>query len=331
MRDIKKNSLILFLSLTPYICKTQTFEIEQLEQLFRPRIKVDTKYIFDSKFKDTLSTFNQKEANAVFTFPLKTKLGADVKLDLRSLKLKDILKNSVRVKASQTLGVIRVNTRQLSMGFDSAAPLKNNYTVAAGVLGASLTKKFRILFYSTNIAIAEQDKTLNKAVPRFSGLVGQLHIRGVKKNFFYGIAASYSDGQIIGSPFLGGSEPIGKHYVFNYTLPVQVNLQYKSNRTLITIGISADGYRTGVDYNTKRLNLNYTSGLCYTNLRYKFSKTFVARAEFGYIFYQNLRFTQTESLRNNFPINNGVYTQIGFNILFGQTIWEKVFESVVKN
>lgn len=329
MITIKKYKLLFFLTLIRFFLNAQTFEVEQLEQLFRPRLKVDTKYIFDSKFKDTTSTFNQKEANAVFTFPIKTKLGTDVKLDLSSLKLKDILQNSVRVKASQTLGMIRVNTRQANIGFDSL-PLKNNYTIAAGILGASLTKKFRVLFYSTNIAIAEQDKTVNKAVPRFSGLIGQLHIRGVKKNFFYGIGASYSDGLLVGSPFFGGSEPIGKHCVFNYTLPVQINFQYKSSRALVTAGVSADGYRTGINYNYKRLNLNYTSAAAYTSLRYKFSKTFVAKAEIGYVFYQNLHYTKTDYLRTNFPINNGVYAQVSFNILFGQTIWEKVFDTILK-
>ncbi len=329
MFKLKKYNLV-FLGLVTYFgFKAQTFEVEQLEQLFRPRIKVDTKYIFDSKFKDTISVFNQKEANAVFTFPIKTKLNANVKLDLSSLKLKDILRNSVRLKASQTLGMLRFNTRQVNVGFDSL-PLKNNYTIAAGILGASLTKKYRILFYSANIAFAEQDKTINKATPRFSGLIGQLHIRGLKNNFFYGIATSYSDGLFLAAPFFGGSQPIGKNFVFNYTLPVQVNLQYKNNRTLLTAGITADGYRTGINYNTKRVNVNYTSGLCYTNLRYKFSKTFIAKAEVGYVFYQNWRYTKNDFVRTNFMINNGVYAQVGFSILFGQTIWEKALDWIVK-
>ncbi len=329
MFKLKKYNLFFLGILTHFVFNAQTFEVEQLEQLFRPRIKVDTKYIFDSKFKDTISVFNQKEANAVFTFPIKTKLNANVKLDLSSLKLKDILKNSIRVKASQTLGMLRFNTRQVNVGFDSL-PLKNNYTVAAGILGATLTKKYRILFYSTNIAIAEQDKTINKATPRFSGLIGQLHIRGLKNNFFYGIAASYSDGLFLAAPFFGGSQPIGKKFVFNYTLPVQVNLQYKNNRMLLAIGISADGYRTGINYNTKRVNVNYTSGLCYTNLRYKFSKTFVANAEVGYVFYQNWRYTKTDFIHTNFVINGGLYAQVGFSILFGQTIWEKALDWIVK-
>jgi hypothetical protein len=100
---------------------------------------------------------------------------------------------------------------------------------------------------------------------------------------------------------------------------------------LLTTGLSADGYRTGMDYNRKRLNLNYPSAAAYTSLRYKFSKTFVAKAEVGYVFYQNIRYTQTDFIRTKFPINNGVYAQVSFSVLFGQNIWEKVFDAVGKS
>ena len=75
-------SLILFSN-----TKAQTFEVEQIEQLFRPRIRLESKYVFDSNFKDTVGVYNQKEINSVFTFPIKTKFSADVKLDLSSLKI----------------------------------------------------------------------------------------------------------------------------------------------------------------------------------------------------------------------------------------------------
>lgn len=307
---------------------SQTFEVEQIEQLFRPRLKFDSKYIFDSGFTDTSSVFNSKDVNAVFTFPIKTKLNADIKLDLSSLKLKDILRNSVRVKASQTLGMLRVNAKQVNIGFDSL-PIKNNYTIAGGVLGMWLTKKYRIGFYSTNIAIAEQDITLNKMAPRFSGVIGQLHIRGLRKNYFYGLAASYSDGLFIPAPFFGGSVPIGKKVVFNFILPVQLNVQVKTNKLVLTTGVSADGYRTGILYNHSRLNVNYTSGVAYTSLRYKFSKIFVARIEGGYIFYQNWKYTKTDNLKTNFNIKPGPYVQVGFNVLFGQSLWEKVLDNII--
>lgn len=311
--------------------KAQTFEVEQIEQLFRPRIRIESKYVFDANFKDTSGLYNQKEINSVFTFPIKTKFSADVKLDLSSLKFKDVLKNSIRFKASQTLGILRLTARQINLGFDSL-PQKNIANATAGLMGLRLTKKYRVQFYSATVTIAEQDKTLNSASPRASALFGQLHLRGIKRNFFYGVAATYSDGLLIPAPFFGGSEPVGKKFIFNYTLPVQINIQYKDDKkTLITLGAGFDGYRNGILYLAKRKNLNYYAGLTYCNVRYKFSRSLIGRIECGYIFYQNMQYSKTEGVKTKYAINSSPYVQVGFSVLFGKTFWEKVFENVIKN
>lgn len=328
---MNKLLILFFPGLFSLICHSQTFEVDQIEQLFRPRLRVDSKYIFDSKFKDTSGVFNQLEGNTVFTFPIKTKLGAELKVDLSSLKLKDILQNSVRIKASQLLGMVRVNGKQARITFDSTAN-KNLLNVTAGILGVRLTKKYRLMFYSLNASFAEQDKTFNRPGARASGLIGQLHPRGLRKNFFYGIAATYSDGLFLPAAFFGGSEPIGKKFIFNYILPVQINFQYRNeNNLLVTLGTGADGYRTGIDLKRNRVNLNYTSASVYTSVRYKFNRTFVGRVEGGYVFYQNIKYTPLDGYRTNFGIGPGVYVQAGFSILFGQTIWEKIAEGLIKN
>lgn len=324
-------NILFFVLIFFHSIKAQTFEVEQIEQLFRPRLRVETKYIFDSKISDTTGTFNQKEVNGVFTFPIKTKFNANVNLDLTSLKIKDILKNSVRLKASQTLGILRFTGRQLNIGFDSL-PQKNIANVTMGVLGLRLSKKYRVQFYSATVTIAEQDKTINNAAPRFSALFGQLHLRGLKRNFFYGIAATYSDGLFIPAPFFGGSEPIGKCFVFNYTLPAQINIQYKDDKTtLITAGASIDAYRNGILYVSKRKNLSYFSALTYANIRYKFSKTLVGRIEGGYVFYRTIKYTKTDNVVTDFSLAPTPYIQISFSVLFGNTFWEKVFDNVIKN
>jgi hypothetical protein len=331
-----KKIVVYILSFIFYsITNAQTFEVDQIEQLFRPRIRVESKYIFNSTFTDTTGHFNQKELNSVFTFPIKTKFSADVKLDLKSLKLKDILNNSLRFKASQTLGVVRFTGRQMFLSYDTLAnalPQKNIINATMGLMGLRLSKKYRVQFYSATVTIAEQDKTINAAVPRISALFGQLHLRGLKRNFFYGIAATYSDGLFIPLPFFGGSEPIGKHLVFNYTLPAQINLQYKDNKRMVIIaGASVDGYRNGILYFSKRKNLTYFSGLTYANVRYKFSKTLVGKIEGGYVFYQSIKYTKTEGLPTYFHLAPTPYLQIGFSVLFGKTFWEKVFDNVIKN
>lgn len=313
------------------IVLAQTFDLEQVEQIFRPRVKVESRYIFDSKFTDTISHYNQKDANVLLTFPIKSKFDANIKLDLSSLKLKDILKNSVRIKASQLMGTLRFGAKNNYIGFDTL-PNKQLYTATAGIMGVHLTKKYRILFYSLTGTIAEQDKTINKFVPRVSGVLGQLHLRGLKKNFFYGLAATYSDGYFLPAPFLGGSEPIGKHFIFNYTLPANINLQYKTDKKLIaTIGVNLDGYRTGIEYQKNRINLNYTNVAAYGNVKYKFSKTLQAKIEGGYIVYQNLKYTNTDITRVNFPLQPGPYIQANFSVLLGKSVWEKITGKLFEN
>lgn len=310
---------------------SQTFELDQIQQLFRPRLKMDSRYIFNTQIKDTTGIFNHGEASLAFTFPIRTKLGAEVKLDLQSLKLKDILKNSIKLQASQTLGVMRFGGRQTYIGFDSL-PQKNTMNASVGMLGVRLTKKYRVMFWSAVANISEQDRTLSNAVPRATAMIGQLHLRGLRKNYFYGIAAVYSDGLLLPAPFFGGSQPIGKKFIFNYTLPVQINLQYKDDQnTQVTAGISADGFRTGILFHQNRVNLNYTSVYSYLNIRYKFNNTFVAKLEGGYVLYQNLRYSGDDNYKRVYYPGTGPYVQAGFSVLFGKTVWEKIMDGLSLN
>lgn len=306
----------------------QNFEVEQIEQLFRPRLRVDARYVLDSPFTDTLGRYNSKEACMVFTFPIKTSLGADVKLDLSGEKIKDILRNGVQLRASQILGLVRVNGRQAYMGFDTL-PSKNMGGATLGLLGLRLTRKYRVMFWSAGVNVSEQDRTIRRAVPRATALLGQLHLKGIRRNFFYGAALVYSDRLLLPLPFFGGSEPLGKKFIFNYTLPAQINLQYKPNRDLmIAAGVNVDGYRGGIEYHLKRSNVNYTAVMTFAGLRYKFGKAVIARIEGGYICYQNIRYTQTEILTNTFPVRSGPYVQAGFSVLFGKTVWEKIVGNI---
>jgi hypothetical protein len=306
----------------------QSFEVDQIEQLFRPRLKVDSKYIFDSSFLDTSGRFSNKEAAIAFTFPIKIRLDADFKLDISKPNLKDIVKNSVRLRASQTLGFVRMNGRQTQLGYDTV-PQKNTGGLTLGLLGLKLTKKYRVMFWSAGLNISEQDKTINSLVPRGTALLGQLHLRGIRKNYFYGVMLSYSDAYLIPIPFFGGSQPIGDKWIFNYTLPAQLNVQYRNDRKLmITAGVNVDGFRTGMIFNNGRANLNYASAMAFGNVRYKFSRTLVGRIEGGYILYQKVRFTNTDYPITTFTPNTGPYVQAGFSVLFGKSIWEKIADAI---
>lgn len=305
----------------------QTFDLEQIEQIYRPRVKWDNRYIFSSPFSDTTGKFTDYFSNAVVTFPIKSKFDAGFELDLSQPRLKDILKNSVRVRASQTLGSIRLGYRQTTLGFDQGPP-KNLYSATAGLMGVRLDKKYRVVFYNLSVNISEEDKTMDQLVPRFSGVAGRLHIQGLRKNYYYGIAMVYSNGFPLPVPFIGGSQPIAKHFIFNYTVPAQLNVQYKKGKTSVTTGAMADGFRTGISYTGKRVNVNHTGGQAYLLWRQRLGNAVVIRMEGGYYFYGALSFDRKKITRYQFPVKPGPYVNIGVNVLFGKNLFEKIMEKL---
>ncbi len=305
----------------------QTFDLEQTMQLMRPRLKTESEFVFDAKFKDTTSLYNGFENSAHLTFPIRRRFKTEIDLNLKSLKIRDIIKNSIRIKASEILGSVRVSHKQLRLGFDSL-PVKNVYNVSTSVSGLHLTKRYRILFYSGGVSLHEQDKTMNAFGIRASALIGQYHIRGLRKSFFYGIATVYSDGLLIPTPFIGGTEPIGKHVTFNYAIPAFMNVQYHNKRSFAIIGVKADGYRAGIQFKGNRTNMNFMQGGAYVSYRHKFSNTFQLQMEGGYNFYQNIQFDEGLVKNDKYPLKGSFYANIGIQVFMGKSILEKIIEQL---
>ncbi|MBC7864505.1 MAG: hypothetical protein IAF38_16135, partial [Bacteroidia bacterium] len=213
--------------------------------------------------------------------------------------------------------------RQTNLGFDSL-PKKNYYSLTGGFMGVKLDKKYRIVFYNLSVNISEEDKTIKQSVPRFSGVLGRIRITGLRKNYFYGVALVYSDGLPLPVPFFGGSQPIKKNFVLNYTIPAQLNIQYKKGNTSLTVGAIADGFRTGMSYHNQRVNINHTAGQAYFLWKQKLGKTVAVRLEGGYYFYSMLSFPKGKVTRYQFPIQPGPYFNVGINVLFGKSLFENI-------
>nr|MCU0319155.1 hypothetical protein [Flavobacteriales bacterium] len=81
----------------------QSFDLEQFDQLFRPRLRLDARYTPGVAFTDRPGSFEERGATGVLTIPLWKKWTAGVELNLLGDTWKDLLKNSVRVRASQVL------------------------------------------------------------------------------------------------------------------------------------------------------------------------------------------------------------------------------------
>jgi hypothetical protein len=298
----------------------QTFEMDQIQQIWRPKIKADFSFLPPLSNSKNETNYSSTSQSFLFTIPLKTKLGAEVNLNLSSFNIKDILKNSISVKASQVLASCKISSRQVMWGTESI----NLYNVYGGIFGLKLSKKFRIIFYSINAGYSEQDKTLNQLKFRANGVIGRFKLLGLKKNYYYGISAIWSDGLFLPVPFFGGNIPISEKLSISITIPAQAFITYNiNNKHSISSGATADGFRTGIRINQERTNLNYMNLNLFLNYRMKLSQSFGLRIQSGYVV-----FHQLSQLENNLNytqvLRPGFYGEIGFYTLFGKSLWDQV-------
>lgn len=322
-----RRSFLYFFTLYFFQAAAQSFDIDQVEQVFRPRIKWDNRYIFSSAFSDTSGKFSDFYSSTLVTFPLKTKFDAGFELDLKEKRLKDIIKNSVKINASQTLGSLRVSYRQTHLGFDSI-PVKNFYSITGGFSGLKLDRKFRVVFYNVTVNFSEENKTFSSAVPRFSSVLGWLHLKGIQKNYFYGIAFVYSDGLPLPVPFFGGTFPLSGKFLLNVTLPTSFSFQYKNGGTSVFMGASADGFRAGMKYKNSRINLTHAAGQVYMAWRQKLHRTATMRLEAGYYFYSQVSLSKNAITQSYFPVQPGPYVNLNFTVLFGDNLLERIAEKL---
>lgn len=305
----------------------QSFDLEQFDQLFRPRLRLDARWTPAVAFSDGLGIFEDRNATGVFTFPVRMKWTAGVELDLTGDNLKEVLQNSVRVRASQVMANVRFSTRELRIGED----VRTLHSASLGGSGISLTKKYRVLFWSLNVNVSEEENTFDRAVPRFSGVIGKMRIKGLRRQLFYGAAVTVSDGLNFPVPFVGGVEPIGDRWSFQYMLPFQLAVGYKpGERTRLLAGLGADGFRSGIAQGEGRANINYTALRGFINVRHKLSKTMQLRAEVAGLPVHALRLPDAKGDLERYPIDAGMSVMVGMNIFFGESTLERLLGGVLR-
>lgn len=308
----------------------QSFDLEQFEQVFRPRLRVDARYQPEAAFRDTSDGFSNAEGMAVLTFPLSSRYNVGFEIDTAARGLREVLTNSVRVEARQLLGNVRLGARQVQLGFDSAQ-VRNLYTASAGFMGIHLTRKRRVLFWSANVNVSEEDRTFVSAAPRFNGVLGKWHLKGLRKQFFYGLAMSYADRLVLPVPFIGGVAPLGGDWSFQYMLPAQVAIGFRPKAgTRFLAGITADGFRSGIEWQDERANLNHGSLRAFINLRHRVNRTFQVRADVGYALAQSVRITDSDATRVRYPMEPAFTVGLGVNVLFGGSVMQRLLDEVLK-
>ncbi len=308
----------------------QTFDVEQFDQLFRPRVRLDLRHQPENAFRDTSDHFSTSEGAAVFTFPIRSRFDVGVKLDGNANSFGDLVNNSVRVRASEVLGTVRFGARQVELGFDSV-PTRQLYSANMGLIGMKLTKMYRVLFWSANVYVSEEDATIDQAVPRFNGTIGQMHMKGLRRNFFYGLAIAVSDRLTLPVPFIGGIAPLGSKWSFQYVIPAQLAIGFSPRKhTKFMAGISTDAFRSGSEWQAERANLNYGAVRTFLSVRHKANGHLQLRADVSYAIAQTVRYSGNDNERVDFPLVPGVSFGVGVNILFGRGVMERIMEEVVR-
>ncbi|MBK8498804.1 MAG: hypothetical protein IPL52_08305 [Flavobacteriales bacterium] len=307
----------------------QTFDVEQFEQVFRPRVRMDVRHQFQSDLQDTTGHFSNSEGSVVFTFPIRSRFEVGLKLDTTARDFGDLLKRSLQVRASQLLGSARFGARQIELGFDSVTD-RQLFTGSIGLMGIKLTKKYRVLFWSANVNVSEEEATLDEATPRFNGVIGKMHLNGLRRTFFYGVGLSYTDKLTLPVPFIGGSAPIGSDWSFQYVLPAQVAVGFApQKRTRFLAGIGLDAFRSGVSMNDARTNLNHGTLRAFLNVRHKAGNHVQVRAEIGYDLVRTVRFTEGDVVPHRYPVEPGLVAGVGVNVFFGNNVFERIMDAVV--
>lgn len=326
-----RGSLLLVFAFSASLVRAQTFDLEQFEQIFRPRLRLEGRYMPETAFRDTSGHFGSTDGTAVITFPIRSHFDVGMKLDTSARGLGDLLKKSIRVQASQVLGNVRLGARQVELGFDSAAT-RNLYSASLGMLGVKLTRTYRVLFWSANVNVSEEDATFDRAALRCNAVIGQLHVNGLRRQFFYGLALSYADRLTLPVPFLGGTAPLGKEWSFQYLLPVQLAVGFRPHaRTRFLAGVGFDAFRSGIQWpGEDRSNMDHAALRAFLQVRHKAGAHVQIRGEAAYALAHAVRFGDADVDPTRYPVQPGLVVGVGVNIFFGGSVLERVMDEVLR-
>lgn len=309
----------------------QVFDLDQFEQLFRPRLRLEGRLLPEVMTDDRSGTYADRSLHAVMTFPIHSRFKVDAQLDLKAKNIGELLKNGLRVRASQVMGSLRYGLREVRFDPLLEGP-RTLHTVSIGSLGISLTRKYRILFWSLNMNVSEEDRTLARSVPRFGGVLGKMKVSGARRQFLYGVALGISDGLTLPVPFIGGSVPMGRSWSFNYVLPLQLSTTCKLGAsTRLIMGAGLDGARSGIEVSGVRANINHAGLRLFASARHRINRYFVLRAELGYLATQRVDLDGATGEAASMPslLMPGPVVNIGVNVLFGESVLQRILDDIL--
>jgi hypothetical protein len=333
---MRKISLVFFAFQWYGLLNSQSFELEQFSQLYRPRLRLDALYqnpvaLSNSSLNSNFN-YSAQQYQASVSVPIAGKLSLGAELDLTQPSIKDLLKKSLQIKAWQLMFNARIGYRRSTFEskYNQERKMSDDYLSSVGLSGIKLTKQFKILFYSANINFSEEVNAFPFYKFRGNATLGWAKIKGLRKYFIYGFNLTVSDKLFLPIPFIGGRARINNNWNFNYILPVQANLQYKPDkRWSHFFGIRPDGQRWGWFNGKIQGSYSFFSIAPYVATRYTFNNNSQVRLEAGYNAYSRFQTVNNGFDTYKFKGNNSFYIQFTFNQLFGKSLLEQTIDRIL--
>lgn len=237
-------------------------------QLFQPSVRINTEFSpnYALPIYDRADKVSYAKADMNFIIPIKSKIGLEVdwkealkmawKIGIRSFKLKDIkdIGKVAHVKMYQIFWTARpqIYHFQYASANDTSAVLQNfaspqtAYGLSTGIAGVHTLRRFRLLFYSANIAFMESNQSIKHIHPSFTGLIGVVHLNRLFYYWYYGAYLNYNNGRIIPAPFFGIEANLANKLWLSLTLPVQMRLGWQFAKShKIDFNISLQSFNNG--------------------------------------------------------------------------------------
>ncbi|HLP13744.1 MAG TPA: hypothetical protein VK177_17555 [Flavobacteriales bacterium] len=300
---------------------SQSLDVDQTSQFLKPRLRLDTRYF--STLESDQNNLHFYDAQLLFSAPIHTRVKSNL-VDVFSggFDLKKI-KDEGQLRFSQQMLSAKVGYKNLYLD-TSSVTTKDIYSASIGLFGLQSLKKLNILFYSVNANFSESSQSLEKLRPGFSGIIGDVKIKGLKKYYVYGLFAAYVGNRFIACPFFGANLELKKHHYLNFVLPAYFGYNYSKNNINNTVAIGFDGFRTGLlDNLDNYTNLNMGALSLYNSFRYKMRKGFWLRFDAGLLSRGVLRFN-TSGVSQKFNLPPGYYFTAGVHYNFGSPALKQI-------
>ncbi len=320
-----------FYCFVSYILVSQSFELEQFAQLYRPRLRLDALYqhpitLENDKLQSKLD-YSAKHYQAHISVPLAGTLSIGAELDFTEPNFKNLLKNSLKIRAWQLMLNARLGFR--SSQFDNLTAggklVSEAYLGSIGLSGVKLTKRLNVLFYSLNVNFAEELKSFKNYQFRANATIGWAKFKGLRKYFIYGFHFNVSDRLALPIPFIGGRVKLSEHFNFNYILPIQANLQFAPDKKWSHfLGVRPEGQRWGWSNQTARGSYSFVTLSPYFASRYAPNRNTQFRLELAYNAYARFRIVNEGFDNSNFRGKQSFFVQFTFNQLFGKSLIDQV-------